>query len=305
MVALNLRQIETFRAIMQTGSVSRAAVLLNVSQPAVSRLIATTERRMRLTLFERVKGRLQPTPEARLLFNEVAAVYAGIERIHSLVEDLVENRLGHLRIGCSPSLGLGLLPEAIARAQQQAPEARTSLYTMLPSVLQRSLLDHDVELGVMFLPAAHPNLQSRVLFGNRLVVAVPANHPLAARERIAVQDLRGQRFIGYGPDVPIGQLIRRLLEQVEVSMPTQIEVQQVHVALSMVQAGCGVAIVDEMTVRGPTWSGVVTRPMLQETSVPIHLLHDANVPLSRLAHNFIRALEALQVEEVERSARNP
>lgn len=305
MASLNLRQIETFQALMQTGSVTRAAALLNVSQPAVSRLIATTERRMRLTLFARVKGRLQPTPEARLLFNEVAAVYAGIERIQVLVDDLVENRIGQLRIGCSPSLGLGLLPRAIARAQVSAPDARISLYTMLPSVLHRSLLDHDLELGVMFLPTAHPNLQSRVLFGNRLVAAVPAGHALAARDRIGLQDLQDQRFIGYGPEVPVGQFIRRLVDQLGLSLPAQIEVQQVHVALSMVQAGCGVAIVDEMTVRGPTWPGVATRPMLQETSMPIHLLHDANTPLSRLAQNFIGALQAMQTEEAGKAALNP
>jgi DNA-binding transcriptional LysR family regulator len=294
MARLNLRQIEVFRAIMQTGSVSGAAALLHVSQPAVSRLTAMTERRLRLSLFERVKGRLQPTPEARLLFAEVAALYAGVERIEALVEDLVEHRLGHLRIGCSPSLGLGLVPQAIALAQRRALDARISLYTMLPAVLHQALLDHEIELGVMFLPVAHPNLQSRILFGNRLVVAMPVDHPLAARDRVSVQDLKGQRFIGYGPDVAIGQLARSLFEQLDAPVQAHVEVQQVHVALSMVQSGCGIAIVDEMTVRGPTWSGVVTRPMAQEVQVPIYLLHDAVTPLSRLAQVFIAALESMR-----------
>ncbi|CAJ3076526.1 LysR family transcriptional regulator [Burkholderia pseudomallei] len=61
---LNLRQIEVFRAIMLTGSISGAAKLLHVSQPAVSRLISYAEQRLGLALFERIKGRLYPTPEA-------------------------------------------------------------------------------------------------------------------------------------------------------------------------------------------------------------------------------------------------
>ena len=72
---LNLRQIEVFRAIMLSGSISGASKLLFVSQPAVSRLIAYTEQRLGLMLFQRIKGRLYPTPEARRLFVEVTALY--------------------------------------------------------------------------------------------------------------------------------------------------------------------------------------------------------------------------------------
>lgn len=75
---MNLRQIEVFRAVMLTGSISGASKLLFVSQPAISRLMAHTEQRLGLTLFVRTKGRLHPTPEARRLPGEVNAVYEGV-----------------------------------------------------------------------------------------------------------------------------------------------------------------------------------------------------------------------------------
>lgn len=80
--ALNLRQIEVFRAIMMAGSISGAGRMLHVSQPAVSRVLALTESRLGYRLFERVKSRLSPTAEARRLYAEVEQVYGGIQRVN-------------------------------------------------------------------------------------------------------------------------------------------------------------------------------------------------------------------------------
>src|SRR3954471_3643596 len=85
----NLRQIEVFRAVMVAQSISGAAKALHVSQPAVSRLISYTEQRVRLTLFERIKDRLYPTPEARRLFEEVGAVYNSVQRVNQVAEELI------------------------------------------------------------------------------------------------------------------------------------------------------------------------------------------------------------------------
>ena len=100
-MALNLRQIEVFRAVMITGSIRGASELLFVSQPAVSRLLAHTELRVGFALFQRVKGRLYATPEAKKLFREVESVYAGVQRVNQLARDLGEHREGILNVAVS------------------------------------------------------------------------------------------------------------------------------------------------------------------------------------------------------------
>lgn len=292
---LNLKQIEVFRAIMLTGSISGAAKLLHVSQPAVSRLIGYTEQRLGLSLFERIKGRLYPTPEARHLFIEVNSVYLGVQRVNEVAEDLIQNRMGHLRIACSPSLGQGLIPSAIAKFHRQLPEARVILHTMIPDVLMQAVLTQQVELGIAFLHEGHPNLQSRVLYENHLVVALPATHPLTAKNVINVEDLVGQPFIGYGSDIPIGQLVRKLLDNEGVMLRPTVEVQQIHVACALVQAGVGIALIDEITASGPVWTNVVFRPLSPTAKTPISIIHGMYEPLSRLAQEFINTLESIQV----------
>ncbi len=100
---MNLRQIEVFRTIMVTRSMTGAAKALHVSQPAVSRLVSHTELRLGLKLFERIKGRLYPTPEAEQLFAEVTAVYNSVQRVNQVAEDLLDHRSGLLRVPAAPT----------------------------------------------------------------------------------------------------------------------------------------------------------------------------------------------------------
>jgi DNA-binding transcriptional LysR family regulator len=291
---LNLRQIEVFRAVMLTGSISGAANLLHVSQPAVSRTISYTEQRLSLTLFERIKGRLYPTPEARRLFSEASLVYEGVHRFNAVADDLVENRSGHLRVACSPSLGQWLMPRAIAEFGRRFPDVRIILRTLLPEVLLQAILTQQVELGVAFLEDTHPNVQVRPLYENRLVAALPSGHPLAAHEVLHVRELHDQPFIGFASDIPFGQLVRTLCQDTGCTLQVKVEVQLAHVAHALVQAGVGIALIDELTANGPIWPNVVVRPVVPTIAAPVSLLHMTLEPLSRLAQEFIATLECMR-----------
>lgn len=289
----NLRQIEVFRSIMVTGSISRAAKLLNVSQPAISRMLSYLEQRLGLQLFERIKGRLYPTPEAKRLLPEVNTVYQGVQRVNEVAEELIEHRLGHLRVACSPSLGQGLLPRAVALFLQQHPDARVSIFTLFPQVLTQALLTQQVDLGVVLLPEPHPNILSQVLCRNELVVALPADHPLASRSTVNLADLAAESVIGYGSDMPIGALVRQLFTQAGLNVRPKVDAQQVHVACSLVQHGVGIALIDRITTAGPVWSRVVIRPLAETIDIPIHIQRPAFEPLSRLGRAFVETLLTL------------
>jgi DNA-binding transcriptional LysR family regulator len=293
-VHLNLRQIEVFRAIMLTGSISGAAKLLHISQPAVSRMISYAEQRLGLKLFERSKGRLYSTPEAQRLFGEATAVYEGVHRFNAVADDLVENRTGHLRLACSPSLGQWLMPRAVAEFQRRFPEVNIILQTALPEALIQAVLKQQVEIGVAFLHDTYPNIHIRPLYENRLVAVLPEGHPLAARDVLHVSDLAGETFIGFANDIPVGHLVRTLFEQAGYPLNVKVEVQLTHVAFALVRAGAGIALVDELTANGPSQPNVVVRPITPAVPVRVSLLHRTLEPLSRLAQEFIVTLESMR-----------
>lgn len=281
---------------MLTGSISGAAKLLHVSQPAVSRLISYTEQRLGLSLFERIKGRLYPTPEARRLFTEVNVVYQGVQRVNEVADDLIENRMGHLRIACSPNLGQSLIPRAIALFYERFPDVRIILHTLLPNILLQAVLTQQVDVGIAFMQETHPNVQIRPIHENRIVAALPVGHPLARRDTLHVSDLVDQPFIGYGSDIPFGQLVRKLFTDADCPLRIKTEVQQAHVACALVQAGVGVALIDELTIGGPAWSNMVVRPVEPAIAAPVSVIHATLEPLSRTAQAFIATLESLHAE---------
>lgn len=289
---LNLRQIEVFRAVMLSGSISGAARLLFVSQPAVSRLLAYTEQRLGLRLFERIKGRLHPTPEARRLFDEVQTVYEGVQRVNDLADNLAQGRSGQLRIASSPNLGQSLIPQATALFCQRHPGVRVVLRTLIPPIMLQSLLTSQVELGVTHMPVVHPALASVPLCRNPVVAMLPPGHRLAGKAAIQAADLAQERFIGYSDDIPFSQLVTRMFG--DAAMPAHVEVQQTHVACAMVRAGIGVTLVDEMSSRGPMAEGLCAVPVEPATCAPIGIFHLYSEPLSRLAQEYIDILRSLQ-----------
>lgn len=288
---MNLRQIEVFRTIMVTRSMTGAAKALHVSQPAVSRLVSHTELRLGLKLFERIKGRLYPTPEAEQLFAEVTAVYNSVQRVNQVAEDLLDHRSGLLRVACSANLSQSLMPRAIGDFMKRHPKVRILLQTESPQAVLQHLFAQQVDIGVAYMPIAHPAVSMELLYENRMVAVLPADHRLAGRREVHIDDLVDEPFIGYSGDISFGQLVRQLFEKAERLPQARIEVEQVHVACELVATGVGIALADAQTIEGREWRGIVARPVAPHVPMPVHVFYPLYKPLSRVAQEFVKALK--------------
>ena len=289
-MALNLRQIEVFRAVITTGSISGAAQLLHVSQAAVSRLLSHTELRVGFALFERIKGRLHATPEARKLFREVESVYAGVQRINDLVRDLRDNREGILNVVSSPSVGQMVIPQAVTAFRARSPNVKITFQFLAYAPLIERLLDHRADLAVTILPVDHPNLVSTVIGQAQLVCICPWDHPLTRRSTLSVADLQAWPVIAYDRETPFGRLVGGVFERAGQTLRAAVEVGSPQNACSMVHAGAGIALVDEFSVSSWPSNAVVTRPVHDAPTLRANLVHLRTEPLSRPAQDFARSL---------------
>ena len=118
---MRLRQIEVFHAIYTTGSMTNAAAMLNVSQPSISKVLAHAEQQLGYRLFDRVKGKLIPTPEAHQLFVHVKAVYKDVDQLRHVASNIKEAGAGRIRVAGTPAFGLEVLPKAVASFQREHP----------------------------------------------------------------------------------------------------------------------------------------------------------------------------------------
>jgi DNA-binding transcriptional LysR family regulator len=293
-MCLNLRQIEIFRAVMTTGSISGAARLLFVSQPAVSRLLSHTEQRVGFALFERIKGRFYATPEAKKLFHEVESVYQAVKRVNELATDLSKNRSGILNIVSSHSVGQSLIPEAIALFRARHPDVKLTLQCLSYAYLKERLLNHQANLGIIISPMEHPNLEVTPLCRNRLVCILPHNHELARRATLTLADLRPYPLISYEKDTPFGVVVGKMYQDADEPLKVAIEVGSPQNAGPLVQMGAGVALVDEFSVR--SWSAnsqLLVRPVTNAPILQANLVHMRFEPLSQLTQAFVAELQQL------------
>ncbi|MET1255257.1 LysR family transcriptional regulator [Aliikangiella maris] len=118
---MRLCHIEIFNAVYTTGSVSSAAKMLNITQPTASKILKHAESQLGFLLFERIKGRLVPTEEAKVLFSETRNIYKQISSLKRTSRNLSRPEMGCIKIATVPAIGIELLPKAIIEFKKNSP----------------------------------------------------------------------------------------------------------------------------------------------------------------------------------------
>ncbi|OWT54226.1 LysR family transcriptional regulator [Candidimonas nitroreducens] len=289
---MNLRQIEVFRNVMQTGSIKDAASLMHVSSPAVSKLLGAAERAAGLALFERVKGRLVPTPSALRLYEEVDQLWQRVERFKDLTQELAAPTSGSLHVAISPSLGATVVPKAATALTKMVPDASIKIDLLIPHLLVRSLVDGVSDIGLSLSPQSHPNLAILKRYPCELVCVMPAGHPLAARRRVRPVDLLEHNVISFPQAITYGISNQDLYGKYADLIHTNVEVRSGQTACWFCLAGAGVAIVDTTAVAAGAFSDLVVRPYTSRAKLAVYLTQHRNRPLSKLAEMFCTAFDA-------------
>lgn len=287
----NLRQMEVFRAVMMAGSMSGAARLLNVSQPAVSRIIAYTEQRLGLRLFERVNGRLVPTAEAGVLDGEVRKLFDEARHVDALAQELVMRPGGTLAIAASPSLSLHFIPGLIARFLRAYPQVHVRYHTALLAEMPRELLSGKASLAISVMPVDDPSVTSEPFVQGRLVCILPAGHPLAGAECPGLAELAPHPMVMYNRQIPFGRMISRAFEDAGLTLNPVIEIPRAELAIALVRAGIGYALVDEFALGKDALPGIVVRPLAEPIHMTLSLLQPRfGTAQTQPARNFIQML---------------
>jgi DNA-binding transcriptional LysR family regulator len=286
---MRLRHIEVFHAIMRTGSLSKAAELLCVSQPAVSKVLAHAERSAGLTLFNRVHGRLQPTREAELLFSETQKLQTNLDSIRDLARNLALQPEGHLRIGCLPSLGLSLIPPAVEAFRAAYPRVSLRIQTRHTEELLNALLTRDLDLAVALNPPARPGIASVELARTPIVCVGPRDDD-AHGEPLTLQAFVEGDWIGIGNADPLGEMIGNALEALGLDGHAPVvEAHTWHVARALAARGVGRALLDELTAKSGA-EAVSLRPIAPPLSVGVFALWRDGGLTSQAGNAFVDVL---------------
>ncbi|MFC3286116.1 LysR family transcriptional regulator [Litchfieldella rifensis] len=280
------KQVLAFKHVMESGTVSGAARRMLIAQPGVTRLLKQLEHDVGFELFERVRGRLIPTPEARIFYREVARVWMGIEHLSDTARRIREREVGGLRISAMPLLGMTFLPDVLADFAPAHLDARIELATFRSTQVIEEVITQRCDVGFAIVDDNDDRVVSEAFRLDSLCV-MPAHHPLANHERIHLEDLAGETLICFETHDPLRITLDRLLEDTGVRPRRRLEVSLALQASRLVSRGLGLAILDPVSARAFGESTLALRSFEPNLGEEFVLLTPRDQPISRLAQDFI------------------
>lgn len=286
---LNFQQIEAFKAVMQMGTTTSAAAMLNTTQPSVSRRIAELQNTTGLKLFELHHGRLRPTSEGKLLYKTIQKHFAGLEKIEAVVAIMRKSGTGVLRLGCTPTLGVGLLPEVIHQFLQKFPNTYINLQTLSTQQLADYLHQDLIDLALTTSTFDQNDFQPALIHKSEAVCVLPLDHPLRDVPAINLKLLQGSQILSLNETDEITIKIKSLLQYNRASDEFAIETPSSITICALVAAGNGIGIVNPYVAN--TFAGrLLIKKFEPAIDTAVQMAMPAHTAPSSLTRHFVDIL---------------
>jgi DNA-binding transcriptional LysR family regulator len=302
-MAITFRQLAAFRAVVETGTVTQAAEMLHVSQPAVSRMLGDLEHELGFKLFRRANRQIVPTAEGLAFHHEVQRAFVSLKEIAEAGRAIREYRTGQLRLISIPSVAASLVPRLLAGFTRAHPDINVVLEVQPAPRIFEWLVSMQFDLGISALPADNALLAATPILLGDAVCVLPPRHPLAKKDVIRPEHLADETFISFRSDSHFRFRVDAVFDQARVRRSLKLEARTNEAVLSMTAAGLGVAVV------GPFFppeaaGGAVIRRFEPAITMELALLQPTRRPLSRVAALFADSVETF-VSAIKGAERGP
>lgn len=296
-VRLETRQLRYFVAVAEELHFGRAAKRLHMSQPPLSQQILQIEAMLGVQLFERTRRSVKLTHAGDVFLGQARTVLSRLDDAVDTVRAASRGEGGLLRLGCTSAGAYTIMPTLLRCFRERFPRTEVVLHELLSGEQTRDVLEARLDIGLVRLPREQPGLDTEKLLEERLVVAIPADHVLAAQPVVEVGDLHGVPFIGFSREGGhyFHDMIESMLGANHVSPTVVQRAKQAHIVAALVSAGLGLAVVPDSAARVLA-DRVVYRPLradpLPRPALHVCWRHDGKTPL---VHNFVALACALSV----------
>lgn len=287
---MHIRELKSLRAVIATGTMVQAAEVIGVTQPAISGLIASLERKLGMELFERVGGRLVPRPEAIYLAREAEKVILSFDRLYDISNSLKGLQTGQLTIACFPGLSLHFLPNIISKFSRDKPNVSISLLTRWSAEIREWMFGESIDIGIAEWPV-HISGLSYEAVKLKCVCIVPPGHKLAQYDVITPSDLDGLPLATLYRDHPTTHQLEEAFSKASSKLNKRFEVRLFASACSLVANGSCISVVDPIVANEFSIKNeVVIKPFFPEIHFEIGILFPTNTGQSFLTKAFSELL---------------
>jgi DNA-binding transcriptional LysR family regulator len=281
---MNFKQVEAFRAVMMTSSMTKAASVLYTSQPNISRWIALLEEKVGFKLFERRGTRLFPTSEAMAFYTDVERAFIGLDSLNDTANSIRRRGTGFLRVGAVGSIAHCILPSAIRKLKESYADISIVINIGSSDLIAKWAATGRCDIGFCMFPADLPGLNYNLIDMSFGVGIVYKSHSLAARKSLNSSDFDNEKFISF----PSGTLFRDAIDRhfQKSSRILSLETPFIMTICAMVGQGLGISIVNPVVLRALRITEVCEIPFSGKIEFNSYSVTSDNFPISILANRM-------------------
>ncbi|MGO8719371.1 MAG: LysR family transcriptional regulator [Acidobacteriaceae bacterium] len=294
---MDLFQLETFMAVAEEKSFSRAAVKLHRTQPAVSQVIRKLEVEMEEVLFDRAARDATLTAAGELLREYAERLLNLRGEATTALSELRSLHRGRLSVAANEYTCLYLLP-VIDVFRRLSPQIHVTVQRSLASRMAEELLQHSVELGIVSYRPEDPLIRSIVVYRDELVFVMHPGHPLAGAKEVSIHDLGAENFVAHNVPSPLRQKVMQAFQRHRTPLNMEVELPSLEAIKRFVAMGNGVALLPGLTARQEIERGELVQLRVPELAFErrLRVVHRRQANLSHASLAFLKVVESMAKE---------
>jgi DNA-binding transcriptional LysR family regulator len=289
---IHLDHLRVFQAVAETGSFTRAADVVHLTQPGISKHIKQMEESFGTPLFDRSGRKATLTEAGAILFEATQGVMAIIDVAEQRIEDLKGLRGGRLRLGTSFPIGVYLLPRVLAQFRRKYPAIEVTLNITVSGMIGPKVLASEIDLGLASYEPPDSRLVTQAFMTDELVAIFPRDHKLAHKRHITPQQLTEDTFIVAAPGGGTRTLLEERLRDHGIVLQKVLDFGNLEGVKHAVEAGLGISIQARSVVEREIASGSMRAVKLAgiDATIPFFYVCRKNAHLSHAANALIEML---------------
>jgi len=298
---MHIENFKIFSDLVESESFSRAAKLNGITQSAVSQQLRAMEKHFSILIVDRSQKQFRLTREGQKLYESAKEILYLYDKLNSELQEMKKVISGTIHISTVYSIGLHELPPYVKVFLAKFPEVNIRVEYRRANMVYEDILTNSIDLGLIAYPQKHKQLEVLPFHDDILVLVVSPEHPFAQRNSVDIQDVAGQKFIGFEPDIPTRKATDIIFKEANIEAEPVMEFDNVETVKRAVEINAGIAILPQTTVIREEAQGLlkVLKFTNQTYKRPLALIHRKGRVLTPAIKKLIDLLTSKDLNRLE------
>jgi len=292
---MQIESLKVFCDLAETESFTKAAQINQVTQSAVSQQISALERQFKSLLIERSKKKFRLTREGQVLYEFSKQIIQTYDSLYSRLQEIKDIISGTVRLATIYSIGLHDLPPYLKKFLKAYPTVNVHVEYRRANQVYEDVLGNVVDLGLVAYPVKDPKIEMVPLRKDALVVICHPQHPLAKFKAIKLNQIAGQKFIGFEPDIPTRKAIDKIFKDANIEVQTVMEFDNIETVKRAVEIEAGISIAPQNAITHELAKGTLVEIKIEGVELfrPLAAIYKKNKVLSPALRQFLGVLKSV------------